>query len=147
MRVGAERATALGLVCGALLVFLPSEARALDAFEIQVYDGTANPPGAPGIELHANTVVSGRRDATPPELPPNHQTHLTLEPSLGITRSLELGAYLQTTVRPDGGFDWSGVKLRAKLVRPNAGADRVRWGVNLELSRLPARYDRDRWGA
>jgi hypothetical protein len=112
-----------------------SQAHALDAFEIQVYDGTANPPGVAGIELHANTVASS-----------DDQTHLTLEPSLGVTRSVELGAYLQTTLRPEGGFEWSGAKLRVKLVRPHADADRLRWGVNLEISRVPPSTDPDRWG-
>jgi hypothetical protein len=122
-------------------------ASALDAFELQVYDGTANAPGQPGIELHVNSVASGHRDAVAPELPPNHQTHLTLEPSLGITPWCELGAYLQTTVRTDGGFDYSGLKLRTKFVWPAAASDRFRWGVNLEISDLPPAYDRDRWGA
>jgi hypothetical protein len=135
-------------LAGAAVLLAAGEARALDAFEIQVYDGTADPPGVPGIELHVNTVVSGQREAPPPELPLDHQTHLTAEPSFGVTRWWEVGAYLQTTIRSDGGYDYAGVKLRSKLVRPNAAAtDRARLGVNLELSKLPPSYDRDRWGA
>lgn len=124
-----------------------SEAQALDAFEIQVYDGTADGPGQPGIELHANSVVSGEREAVPPELPANHQTHLTLEPSLGITRWWEIGMYLQSTILPDGTLDYAGVKLRAKFVRPGWTSERLRWGVNIEISDLPPSYDRNRWGA
>jgi hypothetical protein len=131
----------------ALSLLGSSQARALDAFEIQVYDGTADAPGQPGLELHANTVVSGQRDAVPPELPSNHQTHLTLEPSLGITRWWELGMYVQTTVLPDGTFAYSGVKLRTKFVRPSWPSQRLRFGVNLEISDLPARFDPNRWGA
>ncbi|HEY1535285.1 MAG TPA: hypothetical protein VGF76_14760, partial [Polyangiaceae bacterium] len=76
----------------------PELARAVDPFEIQVYDGTANAPGAPGLELHLNTVPDGRKTAQPPELAPNHQTHLTLEPSLGIEPWWELGGYLQSSL-------------------------------------------------
>jgi hypothetical protein len=129
---------------GAALLGPAAPARALDRFEIQVYDGTADPPGTPGLELHANTVARGLGAAEPPELPPNHQTHLTLEPSYGLFSWWEIGGYLQSTIRPDGGFDFAGVKLRSKFVRPSA--DGVRLGVNLEVSAIPAAYDRDRWG-
>ena len=42
-----------------------------------------------GIELHANTVVSGHRTAAPPELPPHHQSHFT---NLGVGEGLTAGA-------------------------------------------------------
>ena len=135
------------VLAGAVSLLATSRAQALDAFEIQVYDGTADAPGKPGLELHANTVVSGQRDAVPPELPSNHQTHLTLEPSLGVTRWWEVGMYVQTTVLPDGTLAYAGVKLRSKFVRPSWPSERLRWGVNLEISDLPARFDPNRWGA
>jgi hypothetical protein len=135
------------LAATAPVFFAAGTVEALDAFEIQVYDGSANPPGAPGIELHVNTVVSGLRQAVPPELPPDHQTHLTAEPSLGITPWWELGAYLQTTAQQSGEFDYAGVKLRSKFVRPVGESERFRWGLNLEVSDLPPSADRDRWGA
>lgn len=135
------------LLSGLLSLLATSQAQALDAFEIQVYDGTADGPGQPGIELHANTVASGQRNAVPPELPAHHQTHFTLEPSLGITRWWELGMYLQTTVPPNGAFAYSGIKLRTKFVRPSWPSERLRWGLNIEISDLPPSYDPNRWGA
>ena len=36
-----------------------------DPFEIEVYDGTANAPGVPGMELHVNDWATGNREATP----------------------------------------------------------------------------------
>lgn len=140
------RAWPAALLASALLATAPA-AWAIDPFEIQVYDGTANDPGQAGIELHVNTVAAGLRMAAPPELPPNHQTHLTAEPSLGLTRWWEVGAYLQTTVRADGGFDYAGTKLRSKFVRPKGENDRLWLGVNVEVSYLPPAYDRYRWGA
>ena len=135
------------VLAGTVSLLAGSQAQALDAFEIQVYDGTADAPGRPGLELHANTVASGQRYAVPPELPANHQTHLTLEPSLGITRWWEAGMYIQTAVLPDGTFAYAGIKLRSKFVRPSWPSERLRWGVNLEISDLPARFDPNRWGA
>jgi hypothetical protein len=143
-RVGSRR---IGLaVSSGLSLLLPVLAHAVDAYEIQVYDGTANEPGVPGAELHANSVPSGRKTFEPPELPSHAQSHFTLEPSFGITSWWEAGAYFQTTLREDGVFTYAGVKVRSKFVTP-AGWDRKwRLGVNFEVSRLPEVYDRDRWG-
>lgn len=127
-------------------LMLPSAAaRAADPFEIQVYDGTADPPGVPGLELHVNHVENGV-NAPPPAAPADGVTHFTLEPSLGITPWWELGAYLQTALRADGTFDYAGVKLRTKFVTPPDFYPHVRLGVNVELAWLPAAYDPDRWG-
>ena len=120
---------------------------AVDPFEIQVYDASTNPPLSAAIELHANTVASGLQSAEPPELPPNHQTHLTLEPSFGLTSWWEVGGYLQSAFRPDGGFDFGGVKLRTKAALPAVAGSPFRWAVNVEVSWLPAAYDAARWGA
>lgn len=109
------------------------DARAVDPFEIQVYDGTANAPGAAGSELHLN-----RRSG---------QTHATLEPSLGLTSFWEAGAYLQGAIRDGGGPEWAGAKLRSKLVTPPDWDAHWRLGVNFELSLIPEAYDRDRWAS
>ena len=122
------------------------EARAVDPFEIQVYDASIDPPMTAAIELHVNAVVSGLETVPPPELPPNHQTHLTAEPSFGLTPWWEVGAYVQSTIRGDGGLDFAGVKLRSKLAAPPVAGSPFRGAVNFELSRLPAAYDPARWG-
>lgn len=122
-------------------------ARAGDPFELQVYDGTANAPGVPALELHLNDWATGHRDAAPPELPLHGQFHATLEPSLGLLPSWEVGAYLQGVVRDDGTVAWAGAKLRSKLVTPPSFSRSWRLGVNVEVAALPEAYDRDRWGA
>ena len=122
-------------------------ARATDPFEVQVYDGTANAPGAPGLELHLNYVAIGSNvPPVSPELSLRHQAHATFEPSIGLLPWWELGGYLQTALRPDGEFDYAGVKLRSKFVTPPGWRKRWRLGINVELSLLPSTYDHDRWG-
>jgi hypothetical protein len=143
MRRGSLRR--LVLCAGALGVLIARSARAIDAFEIQVYDGTANPARAPGLEVHVNHVFSGSESAVPPELPANHRTTFTLEPSFGVFDYWELGAYFQTALLA-GEFDYAGVKLRSKFVTPPGWHDRLRLGVNFEFSVLPRAYDRDRYG-
>ena len=121
-------------------------ARAVDPFEIQVYDGSADAPGVPGLELHMNTVPNGRKNAEPPELAPNHQSHFTLEPSLGIEPWWELGGYLQSVLSGDGRPADGGAKLRSRFVTPECYLTNFRLGVNLEVSRIPEAYDHGRWG-
>ena len=135
------------VAAGIAILMRPSVARAVDPFEIQVYDATVPPPRTAGVELHMNSVVSGSRASVPPELPLHHQSHFTLEPSVGLTDWWEVGAYLQTALLPDGSFEYAGSKLRTKFVAPARAASAFNWGVNLEVSRLPEHYDRDRWGA
>ena len=140
-------ARALTLPALLALVLVVSPAVAGDPFEIQVYDGTANAPGVPGLELHLNDWASGNREATPPEAPLHGQFHATLEPSLGLTPFWELGAYLQGAVRADdGAVDWAGVKLRSKFVTPPSWNQHWRLGMNFEVAYLPPTYDHDRWG-
>jgi hypothetical protein len=146
-----RRALAVGFAwaLGAALTARPwALARAQDAFEIQVYDGTADAPGAPGLELHLNDWLTGHREPAPPEVPLHGQLHATLEPSLGLFPFWEIGAYLQFAEREDDGvFGWAGVKLRSKFVTPPTFSPHLRLGVNLEVSYLPAAYEASRWGS
>src|ERR1044071_9847035 len=134
-------AIGFAVLCGvaALPVVAPRTARAVDPFEIQVYDGGLAEPGHAGLELHLNSVISGHHDADPPELPAHHQSHLTAEGAFGVLDWWEVGAYLQTALLPDGSYEYAGSKLRSKFVLPAAQASPFRWGVNLEVSRLPER--------
>ena len=127
--------------------FVPSRvARALDAFEIQVYDGTANAAGAPGLELHINDVMRRPTTAMP---------RARTQPSTG---SFHTGAFMRRhgllgarCLPPDGAaddgtFDFAGVKARSKLVTRPSWSTTRRLGLNVEVSDIPARYEAERWG-
>jgi hypothetical protein len=133
-------AVAAGWIAG------PRPARAVDPFEIQVYDGTADAPGTPGLELHANTVAAGPATPAAGARDPGGESHLTLEPSFGVLSVWELGAYLQTAVRADGRYEYAGAKLRSKLVTPPGWRPHLRLGVNVEVALLPETYDPERAG-
>jgi hypothetical protein len=147
VRLGPRRCCVLGAILG---VFSDHPAWAVDPFEIQVYDGTANAAQHFGLEVHANAVVRGlagplsARLATSPELPQNHQLHFTLEPSYGVFSWWELGAYVQTAVA-DGSYDFAGVKVRSKFVTPPGWHPHMRLGLNVEVSCLPNLFDRNVW--
>ncbi|MEO7093472.1 MAG: hypothetical protein ABI175_09490, partial [Polyangiales bacterium] len=137
---------ALSTLAVLLVLSVSAPVYAVDAFEIQVYDGTANDPGQAGLELHLNHVAKGAHVAEPPEEAPHRQTHATFEPSLGITKSWELGGYFQTALLRDGTFAYAGAKLRSKLVTAPDFHPHVRLGINVELARIPQRFEIDRWG-
>jgi hypothetical protein len=104
----------------ALLVLLAAApALAVDPFEIQIYDGSADAPGQAGLEVHINRPSGG-------------PLHVTLEPSFGMTSFWELGGYFQTA---DGRYE--GVKLRSKFVTPESFDPNFRFGLNFEVSRIP----------
>jgi hypothetical protein len=126
------------IVCG-----LARAAAAQDAFEIQVYDSEIAAPGDVGVEVHLNYVAVGDSAMSPSgELPSDHVTHLTLEPHVGLARWCEAGAYFQTALRPDGSFDYAGVKLRLKTRVPRKLArGLVGLALNFELSAVPRTYE------
>jgi hypothetical protein len=67
---------------------------------------------------------------------------LTLEPHVGLASWCEAGAYFQTALRPDGTFDYAGVKLRLKTRLPRRVArGLVGLALNGELSAVPRRYE------
>src|SRR5262249_27115017 len=81
-------------------------------------------------------------------LPTDKVVHLTLEPHLGLTDWAELGAYLQSALRPDGSFDYAGTKLRFKARLPHRLADdHLGLALNLELSAIPGAYSESRFGS
>ena len=120
---------------------------AVDAFEIQVYEGDADRPGQAGLELHSNYTASGRKQpAFPGEVAPGGLLRLTVEPSYGLFSWWELGAYLQSALGTDGGgAHWAGFKLRSKFIAPGARTAPFVLGLNLELGRGVAALGTGEW--
>lgn len=100
----------------AMALLVAGPALAFDPFEIQIYDGTADARGEAGLEVHLSRHHSA--------------THLTFEPSYGVTSFWEVGGYLQFE---QGRYE--GMKLRSKFVLPGRGG--LRLGINFEVSREP----------
>ena len=133
------------LLVGAM-VLVASPAWAMDAFEIQVYQGEHNDPGQPSVELHSNYTPSGHTESSyAGQTPPDRALRFTLEPALGITDWLEVGAYLQTMISPADGTQFGGWKLRTKFVVPERLHLPVILGINVELGRVPKRVEEAGW--
>ncbi|HEX7476238.1 MAG TPA: hypothetical protein VF331_00385 [Polyangiales bacterium] len=121
-------------------------ARAMDKFEIQVYQGEHNEPGQVSCELHSNYTFSGQRaPGYSGETPADRALRFTLEPAVGVTDWLELGAYLQGMHSPYDGAQFGGWKLRAKFMVPERAKLPVTLGINVEVGRVPRRVEEAGW--
>lgn len=135
----------LGLVIISVTLFA-RRGGATDQFEIQVYEGDHNAPFQPSVELHSNYTVAGHKaPAYPGETAPDRALRFTLEPALGITDWLEIGAYLQTMASPSEGGQFSGWKLRAKFVVPARMKLPMTLGINIEVGRVPRHVEETGW--
>jgi hypothetical protein len=104
--------------------------------EIQVYDGEVNEPGEFGLEIHANTTISGQNSPSfPNQRYSQGGVRLTPEFSYGLTKHIELGFYTPMIWTPDYGFESAGYKPRIKWL-PILSHDDQPWavGVNFEYS-------------
>ncbi|WP_242395341.1 hypothetical protein [Anaeromyxobacter oryzisoli] len=100
------------------------------------------------MEVHTNYFgPTSVGTAAGPVLPTDRVSHLTFEPHLGLTDWAEVGGYLQTAVRPDGRYDYGGVKLRFKARLPRRVAGHLGVALNSELSAIPRAYSESRYGA
>jgi hypothetical protein len=130
----------------ALALAAPGAARAIDRFEIQVYESDINAPGQLGLEVHLNGTLRGTR--TPEyagQIPPNHVGRVTFEPAVGVTEFLEVGAYLQFLWAPGGDQRFGGAKLRTKWVVPERISGPWMLGLNVEIGRVPFAVEEQRW--
>jgi hypothetical protein len=128
----------------------PGAAAALDRFEIQVYDAGVNEPGRASLEVHLNFTPSGVGSAAyAGEVPPDRVARMTLEPAIGVTSWLEIGAYLQLMLAPGGDARFGGTKLRAKAILPESAREAlgipVFLGLNAEVGRVPVAVEKEGW--
>jgi hypothetical protein len=115
-----------------------------------------NSRGQAGLETHLNQVLDGLKDSGSAAAPPEHQVHLTFEPSYGVAPWWEAGAYLQFAYLPEaarreeGASDrprWAGVKLRSKFMPERPQGQSYFYGLNLEVSDVPPEFEEHRWAA
>ena len=107
------------LAIAAFVLSVARSAAAQDRFEIQVYDSEIAAPGSFGVEVHLNTVASGTQQVAGPERPTDHLSHFTLEPHLGATSWLEVGAYVQSAGTAEGQLEYGGANCVSKPVGQN----------------------------
>ena len=102
----------------ALLVLGSAEARAQDAFEIQVYEYATVPKAKWNLETHVNHSLRGITVGEGTVAPSQGQTHLTFELTRGITEYIELAGYLAFARRPGKGPEFAAWRIRPRVRFP-----------------------------
>ncbi len=97
-----------------LVLCFGSRARAQDNYEIQVYSADTVPQGVTMFEIHSNFTVEGRKQTENGVAPTHHAVHETLEITHGFTPWFEVGFYLFSSIQPDGGWQWVGLRFLAQ---------------------------------
>lgn len=116
--------------------------------EIQVYMDELNAPGEIGLDVHNNYVLSGEPSVEYEEQQQSlHRYRQTPEFSLGLTPSLELGAYLPLASIDRIGLSVDGLKFRLKWLAPRTAGQPWFWGLNLEIGRVGHRLEENPYNA
>lgn len=106
---------------------LPGLSRAQDIFEIQVYEWETVPRNKWSLETHINFIAKGTKEFDGSAAATHHQGHLTFELTRGITEHFEVAGYLVLAVRPEGGFEFAGTRIRPRFSVPKE------WGLPLDV--------------
>src|SRR5579863_5803568 len=129
---------ALLLLAG--LCWLPA-ASAQDSFEIHIYEYEPLSWREYSLEAHLNFTAQGTdlRDTT--LLPTTHQTHLTLEPTLGLSDNFALGFMFLNAWEPGCSPQVAGWRVLPHIYSPESWRLPFRLGFVAEVSFQNTRYE------
>jgi hypothetical protein len=124
----------LALIVAALIGVLARApcARAIDFYEIEIYDTETTAPGHLQLELHSNTVNTATGAQAKAAMNP-YQIHETLEATYGLLRWLEIGQYLATAKFENGDYEYAGSRTKMHFGIPQTFDWAVKFGGNVEL--------------
>jgi hypothetical protein len=129
------RCLLLSLTCCA------SQLAAQDPFEIHIYEYEPLWRGQYSLEAHLNMNAQGTglRDGT--LLPTEHQTHLTLEPTFGLSENFALGFMFLNAWAPGYSPQFAGWRVLPHVYAPESWHLPVRLGFVAEFSFQKTRYE------
>ncbi|HEV3200367.1 MAG TPA: hypothetical protein VGZ73_20825 [Bryobacteraceae bacterium] len=123
------------------LICCVSRLAAQDPFEIHIYEYEPLWRGQYSVEAHLNLVTqgTGSRDGT--LLPTGHQTHLTLEPTFGISENFAVGFMFLHAWQPGYSPQFAGWRVLPHVYAPGTWRLPVRLGFVAEFSFQKTRYE------
>lgn len=118
-----------------------STAAAQDPFEIHIYEYEPMQPGEYSLEAHLNLIAQGTsaRDGT--LLPTNQQTHLTLEPTAGLSPEFAVGFMFLNAWEPGYTPQYAGWRVLPHFYLPESWDLPIRIGFVAEFSFQNTRYE------
>ena len=124
-----------------LLLAYPLTLAAQDPFEIHVYEYETMSLGQYSLEAHTTLLTQGTslRDGT--LLPTDHQTHLTLEPTIGLSENAAIGFMFLNAWEPGYSPQFAGWRVLPHFYAPEDWDLPVRLGFVAEFSFQNTRYE------
>jgi hypothetical protein len=123
------------------LVFCAIRLAAQDPFEIHIYEYEPLSRGEYSLEAHLNFVTQGTGLRDGKLLPTEHQTHLTLEPTFGVSENLALGFMFLNAWEPGYSPQFAGWRVLPHFYAPESWRLPFRLGFVAEFSFQKTRYE------
>ena len=117
------------------------KAFAQDPFEIHIYEYEPMPLGEYSLEAHLNFLPQGEKLRDGTLLPTQHQTHLTLEPTVGLSKEFAVGFMFLNAWEPGNSPQFAGWRLLPHFYAPESWHLPVRLGFVAEFSFQNTRYE------
>lgn len=112
-----------------------------DLFEIHVYEYEPLSWRQYTLEAHLNFIAQGTAEREGTLLPTRHQTHLTWEPTFGVTENFALGFMFLNAWEPGYTPQFAGWRILPHLYAPQSWGLPVRIGFVGEFSFQKTRYE------
>ncbi|HKF29781.1 MAG TPA: hypothetical protein VKB29_11140 [Candidatus Binataceae bacterium] len=125
--------SALAIALVLLMLARARPARAIDFYEIQIYQVQTAPYHHLTLELHSNTTTTATGQLAREEIDP-YQIHETLEGTYGVLPWLEVGQYLCTAKMSDGNYNYAGSRSKVHFGVPQSENWPIEVGGNIELA-------------
>jgi len=122
------------------LLFLPL-ARAQDPFEIHIYEYEPMTLGQYSLETHLTFDAQGSRQPEGTLLPTEHQTHLTLEPTVGFSPYFATGFMFLNAWEPGHTPEYAGWRVLPHFYAPESWSLPFRLGFVAEFSFQNTHYE------
>jgi hypothetical protein len=114
---------------------------AQDPFEIHIYEYEPLTLGEYSLEAHLNLVTQGTALRNGSLLPTEHQTHLTLEPTFGLSDNFALGFMFLNAWQPGYTPQFAGWRLLPHVYAPESWHLPFKLGLVSEFSFQKTRYE------
>ncbi|HEY3835976.1 MAG TPA: hypothetical protein VGL72_05375 [Bryobacteraceae bacterium] len=127
------------LIAGALACAGPASAQ--DPFEIHVYEYEPMSLGHYSLEAHVNFDAQGSSQRDGSLLPTEHQAHVTLEPTVGLSDNFAVGFMFLNAWEPGYSPQFAGWRVLPHFYAPKSWDFPVRLGFVAEFSFQNAGYE------
>ena len=114
---------------------------AQDPFEIHIYEYEPMNRGEYSLEAHLNIVAQGTTMRDGSLLPTDHQTHLTLEPTAGLSPNFAIGLMFLNAWEPGYSPQFAGWRILPHIYAPESWKLPVRLGFVAEFSFQKTAYE------